>query len=97
MIRMLVVQAWDISYLKAIKKLLHPLHFCQIFCHLIIIPAVLFLYLFYHELRVSSDEKSLNAELLGQSKLSDPPLVFCSVVSGRKLNLNHILQHITFG
>jgi hypothetical protein len=33
--------------------------------HLIIVAAVLFLYLFYYQLRVSSDEKSLNAELLG--------------------------------
>jgi succinate dehydrogenase/fumarate reductase cytochrome b subunit len=47
------------------KKLLHSLHFCQIFCHLIIVAAVLFLYLFCYKLRVSSDEKSLNAELLG--------------------------------
>jgi hypothetical protein len=55
-----VVQAWDISYLEAIKKLLHPSYFCQIFCHLIIVAVVLFLYLFCYELRVSP-----NAELLG--------------------------------
>jgi hypothetical protein len=59
--------------------------------------VVLLLYLFCHELRVSPDEKSPNAELLGQPKPGDQPLVFCSVVSGRKLNLIHILQHITFG
>jgi hypothetical protein len=56
-----------------------------------------FLYLFCHELRVSPDEKLPNAELLGQPKPSDQLLVFCSVVGGRKLNLNRILQHITFG
>jgi hypothetical protein len=47
------------------QKLLYSLHFCQIFYHLIVIAAVLFLYLFCHEQRVSSDEKSPNAELLG--------------------------------
>jgi hypothetical protein len=78
------------------KKLLHFLNFCQIFYHLIVVAVVLFLYLFCHELRVSLDEKSPNAELLGQTKPSDQPLVFCSVVGGRKLNLNRILQHITF-
>jgi hypothetical protein len=86
-----VVQAWDISYLKAIKKLLHPSHFCQIFSHLIIVAVILFLYLFCHKLRVSSDEKSSNVELFGQPKPSDQPLIFCSVVGGRKLNLNSIL------
>jgi hypothetical protein len=96
MIRILVVQAWDISYLEAITKLLHSSHFCQIFCHLIVVAAVLLLYLFCHELRVSSDEKSPNAKLLGQPKPGDQPLVFCSVVGGMKLNLNHILQYITF-
>jgi hypothetical protein len=65
MIRIPVVQAWDISYLEAIKKFLHSSHFCQILCHLIIVAVVLFLYLFCHELRVSSGEKSPNAELLG--------------------------------
>jgi hypothetical protein len=79
------------------KKILHSLHFSQIFCHLIIVAVVLFLYLFCHELRVSPDEKSPNVELIGQPKPSDQPLVFCSVVGGRKLNLNRILQHITFG
>jgi hypothetical protein len=48
-----------------IKKLLHSSHFCQIFCHPIVVAVVLFLYLFCHELRVSPDEKSSNAELLG--------------------------------
>jgi hypothetical protein len=47
------------------KKLLHYSHFCQIFRHLTIVVVVLFLYLFCHELRVSPNEKSLNAELLG--------------------------------
>jgi hypothetical protein len=47
------------------KKLLHFLNFCQIFYHLIVVAVVLFLYLFCHELRVSLDEKSPNAELLG--------------------------------
>jgi hypothetical protein len=65
MIRILVVQAWDISYLEAIKKLLHSLHFSQIFCHLVVVAAVLFLYLFCYQLSISPDEKSLNAELLG--------------------------------
>jgi hypothetical protein len=78
------------------QKLLHSSHLCQIFCHLIVVAAVLFLYLFSHELRVSLDEKSPNAKLLSQLKPSDQPLVFCSVVGGRKLNLNRILQHITF-
>jgi hypothetical protein len=41
MIRITVVQAWDILYLEAIKKFLYFLHFC----HLIIVVAVLFLYL----------------------------------------------------
>jgi hypothetical protein len=71
MICILVVQAWDISYLKVIKKLLHYSHFCQILCHLIVVVVILFLYLFYHELRVSPNEKSLNVELLGQPKPSD--------------------------
>jgi hypothetical protein len=61
----LVVLAWDISHLKAIKKLLHSSYFCQIIGHLIIVAVVLFLYLFSHELRVSPDEKSPNAKLLG--------------------------------
>jgi hypothetical protein len=65
MIRVSVVQAWDISYLEVIKKLLHSSYFCQIIGHLIIVAAVLFLYLFGHELRVSPDEKLPNAELLG--------------------------------
>jgi ABC-type dipeptide/oligopeptide/nickel transport system permease subunit len=47
------------------KKILHSSHFCQIFCHLIIVAVVLFLYLFCYQLRVSSDEKSSNVELLG--------------------------------
>jgi hypothetical protein len=55
------------------------------------------LYLFCHELRVSPDEKSLNAELLGWMKPGDQPLVFCNIVGSRKLNFNCILQHITFG
>jgi hypothetical protein len=97
MIRIPVVQAWDISYLETIKKRLHFSHFYQIFCHLIIVAAVLFFYLFYHELKVSPDEKSPNAELLGQPKSSDQLIVFCNIVGGRKLNLKHILQHITFG
>jgi hypothetical protein len=79
------------------KKLLYSSHFCQIFCHIIVVAAILFLYLFCHELRVSPDEKSPNAELLGQPKPSDPSLVFCSIVGSRKLNLNHIPQHTTFG
>jgi dolichyl-phosphate-mannose--protein O-mannosyl transferase len=65
MICILVVQAWDISYLKTIKKLLNSSHLCQIFCHLIVVAVVLFMYLFYYQLRVSPDEKSPNAELLG--------------------------------
>jgi predicted benzoate:H+ symporter BenE len=65
MIRVPVVQAWDVSYLEAIKKLLHSSYFCQIIGHLIVVAAVLFLYLFCHELRVSRDEKLSNAELLG--------------------------------
>jgi hypothetical protein len=65
MIRILVVQAWDISYLEAIKKLLHSSHFCQIFYHLIIVVVVLFLYSFCYQLRVSPDEKLLSAELHG--------------------------------
>jgi hypothetical protein len=96
MIRIPVVQSWDISYLKAIKKLLHYSHFYQIFCHLVIVAAILLLYLFCHELRVSLDEKLSNTEILGQPKPGDQPLVFCSIVGGRKLNLNRILQHITF-
>jgi hypothetical protein len=87
MIRVPVVEAWDISYLEAIKKLLHSSYFCQIISHLIIVAAVLFLYLFGHDLRVSLDEKSLNTE----------PLVFCNGFGNRKLNLNRVLQHITFG
>jgi hypothetical protein len=71
MIRIPVVQAWDISYLEAIKKLLHSSHFYQIFYHLIIVAVVLFLYLFCHELRVSLDEKSPNAELLSQLRPGD--------------------------
>jgi hypothetical protein len=59
------IQAWDVSYLKAIKKLLHSSYFYQIIGHLIVVAAVLFLYLFGHEMRVSPDEKSPNAELLG--------------------------------
>jgi hypothetical protein len=65
MIYVPVVQAWDVSYLEAIKKLLHSLYFYQIIGHLIIVAVVLFLYLFCHELRVPPDEKSPNAELLG--------------------------------
>jgi hypothetical protein len=65
MICVSVVQAWDVSYLEAIKKLLHSSYFSQIIGHLIVIAAVLFLYLFGHELRVSLDEKSPNTELLG--------------------------------
>jgi hypothetical protein len=53
------------------QKLLHSSHFYQIFYHLIVVAAVLHLYLFCHEMRVSSDEKSPNVELLGQSKPSD--------------------------
>jgi hypothetical protein len=64
MIRIPVVQAWDVSYLEAIKKLLHSSYLCQIIGHLIVIAAVLILYFFCHELRVSPDEKSPNAELL---------------------------------
>jgi hypothetical protein len=58
------------------KKLLHSSHFRQILCHLIIVIAVLLLYLFCYNLRVSPDEKSPNAELLGQPKSSDQPLIF---------------------
>jgi hypothetical protein len=47
------------------KKLLNSLYFCQIISHLIVVAAVLFLYLFGHELGVSPDEKLSNAELLG--------------------------------
>jgi uncharacterized membrane protein len=65
MIRILIVQAWDISYLEVIKKLFHSSQFYQIFCHLIIVAVVLFLYLFCYQLRVYSDEKSPNAELHG--------------------------------
>jgi hypothetical protein len=65
MIHISVVQVWDMLYLKAIKKLLHSSYFCPIIIHLIGVAAILFLYLFSHELRISSDEKSLNAELLG--------------------------------
>jgi hypothetical protein len=65
MIHVPVVQAWDISYLEAIKKLLNSSYFCQIIGHLIIVAAVPFLYLFGHELRVSPDEKLPNTELLG--------------------------------
>jgi hypothetical protein len=65
MIRILVVQEWDILYLKAIKKLLYSSHFCQIFGHLIVVAAILFLYLFRHERRVSPNEKLPNAQLLG--------------------------------
>jgi hypothetical protein len=65
MIRIPVVQVWDISYLKSIKKLLHSSHFCQIVGHLIVVAVVFFLYLFCHKLRVSPDEKSPNAELFG--------------------------------
>jgi hypothetical protein len=64
MIHILVVQAWGISYLEDIKKFLHSSHFYQIFCHLTVVAAILFLHLFCHELRVSPDEKSSNAELL---------------------------------
>jgi predicted benzoate:H+ symporter BenE len=65
MIRVPVVQAWGVSYLEAIKKLLHSSYFCQIIGHLIVVAVVLFLYLFGHELRVSPDEKSPNAKLFG--------------------------------
>jgi preprotein translocase subunit SecY len=65
MIRIPVVWAWDIAYLKGIKKLLQSSHFRQIFYYLIVVAAILLLYLFFHELRVSPDEKSPNAELLG--------------------------------
>jgi hypothetical protein len=47
------------------KKLLYSSHFYQIFCHLVVVALVLFLYLFCYQLRVSSDEKLPNAELLG--------------------------------
>jgi hypothetical protein len=60
-----VVQAWNISYLEAIKELLNSPHFCQIVGHVIIVAVVFFLYLFCHELSVSPDEKSSNAELFG--------------------------------
>jgi hypothetical protein len=73
------------------QKLLHSSYFCQIIGHLIVVATVLFLYLFCHELRIPPDEKSSNAELLGQPKPGDQPLVFCSVVGSRKLNLNRIL------
>jgi hypothetical protein len=65
MICVSVVQAWDVLYLEAIKKLFHSSYFYQIISHLIVVAAVLFLYLFCHELRVSPDEKSSNAKLLG--------------------------------
>jgi hypothetical protein len=79
------------------KKTSPFLHFRQILCHLIVVAAILLFYLFCYKLRVSPDEKSPNAELIGQLKSSDQPLVLCSVVGGRKLNLNHIFQHIIFG
>jgi hypothetical protein len=65
MIYILVVQAWDISYFEAIKELLQPLHFCQVFCHLIAVAIILFLHLFRYLLRISLDQKSPNAKLFG--------------------------------
>jgi hypothetical protein len=65
MIHVPVVQEWDVSYLEGIKKILHSSYFCQIISHLIVVAAILFLYLFGHELRVSPDEKLPNVELIG--------------------------------
>jgi dolichyl-phosphate-mannose--protein O-mannosyl transferase len=50
MICISVVQMWDISYFKAIKELLHPSHFCQVFCHLITVVVIFFLHLFHYQL-----------------------------------------------
>jgi hypothetical protein len=65
MICISVVQAWGISYFKAIKELLQPSHFCQVFCHLITVAVVLLLHLFCYQLRNSPDEESSNAKLSG--------------------------------
>jgi hypothetical protein len=58
-----VVQSLDISYLKSIKELLQPSHFCLVFCHLITVAVIFFLHLFHCQLRVSPDKESLNAEI----------------------------------
>jgi dolichyl-phosphate-mannose--protein O-mannosyl transferase len=65
MICISVVQSWDIPYFKAIKELLQPLHFCQVFYHLIAIAIVFFLHLFHYHLRVSPDKESPNTKLFG--------------------------------
>jgi dolichyl-phosphate-mannose--protein O-mannosyl transferase len=65
MICISVVQVWDISYFEAIKELLEPSHFCQVFCHLVVVAVILFLHMFHYQLRISLDEESSNANLLG--------------------------------
>jgi dolichyl-phosphate-mannose--protein O-mannosyl transferase len=65
MICISIVQAWDISYFKAMKELLKPSHFYQVFCHLVTVAFILFLHLFRYQMRISLDEESLNAKLFG--------------------------------
>jgi hypothetical protein len=96
MIRISVVQTWDISYLEGIKNFSILRTSARYSAILSLLHLYSFLYLFCYDLRVTPDEKSLNAELLGWLKPSDQPIIFYSVVGSGKLNLNRILQHITF-
>jgi hypothetical protein len=65
MIIIVIVQMWDIPHFKAIKELLHSLHFCQIFSHLVIIAVIFYLHLFHYQLGISPDKELPNAEVLG--------------------------------
>jgi hypothetical protein len=65
MISITVVQMWDIPHFKAIKELLHSLHFYQIFSHLVIVVVIFFLHLFRYQLGISPDKETSNAEILG--------------------------------
>jgi dolichyl-phosphate-mannose--protein O-mannosyl transferase len=65
MLGITVVQTWDILYFKPVDKLLHPVHFCWIIGHLVIVTVTFFLNLFCYQLRVSPDKESSNAEIFG--------------------------------
>jgi hypothetical protein len=54
-----------IPHFKAIKELLHSLHFCQILSHPIIIAVIFFLHLFCYQLGIFPNKESSNAEILG--------------------------------
>jgi uncharacterized membrane protein (DUF485 family) len=90
MISITVVQMWDIAYFKTIKELLHSSHFCQIFNHLVIVAVIFFLHLFCYQLGISPDKELLNAEILGEPKTRDQPLIFHNVIHSWEFELNCI-------